>query len=166
MMKENISALVDGELDDVESERCISAIRQDRDARDCWETCHLIGDVLRGHVSPGFADRVRERLSEEPTLLAPRRRAWDTAQVFRLAMSAVASVSAVALVSWLVFTGGAPEQEAARGVVAAQTRPVVSVPEQPVADYLLAHQRFSSSSAMQGVAPFVRTVASPGGEDQ
>jgi sigma-E factor negative regulatory protein RseA len=26
-------------------------------------------------------------------------------------------------------------------------------------DYLLAHQRYSPSSAMQGVAPYVRTVA-------
>jgi hypothetical protein len=30
---------------------------------------------------------------------------------------------------------------------------------QGVSDYLLAHQRFSPAFAMQGVAPYVRTVA-------
>jgi sigma-E factor negative regulatory protein RseA len=45
----------------------------------------------------------------------------------------------------------------------AAVAPVASVPVVPVAkdvgDYLLAHQRFSPSSAMSGVAPYVRTVS-------
>lgn len=50
----------------------------------------------------------------------------------------------------------------------AQTAPSPQMPSAAppaatqVADYLLAHQRYSSTSAMQGMAPYVRTVADEG----
>lgn len=166
MTKENISSLVDGELQDSDAQRCISLLRDDREARENWETCQLIGDVLRGHVTPGFTEKVRARLESEPALLVPWTRAWNTERVLRMAMSAAASVAAVALVSWLVLGGNAPEQQVARGPGGAQTQARAETAVQPVTDYLLAHQRYSSSSAVQGVAPFVRTVAAQSGDGQ
>ena len=57
-MNENISRLMDGELEDDEFERCIGSLKSD-DAMQTWVCYHVIGDQLRGAhgVSRGFAAR-------------------------------------------------------------------------------------------------------------
>jgi hypothetical protein len=76
----------------------------------------------------------------------------------RFAYAAAASLAAVALVGWLAF---APQPEAPK---MAQVQPpimqAVNVPLPSAAnDYLLAHQGFSPRVSLQGMAPYVRTVA-------
>ena len=46
---------------------------------------------------------------------------------------------------------------------AAEQVPAAVPAAQGVADYLLAHQRFSPAIAMSGLAPYVRTVAEESG---
>ncbi|HEY6821132.1 MAG TPA: sigma-E factor negative regulatory protein [Burkholderiales bacterium] len=176
-MKDRISLLMDGALDDRAAAQAIETLCRDREAADTWRTFHLIGDALRGTapLSEGFTARVAWKLAEEPAVLAPRRlpraepRKW-------LALSAAASVAAVALVGWVAFgpqpDGGAQNAQVAR---APQAQPV---PRQdtaavvPVAqpftsatnDYLLAHQGFSSRISLQSMVPYVRTVSEPSQE--
>ena len=158
-MRERISALMDGELHESELGQGLGRLKADSELRRSWDTYHLIGDALRGHVAPGLAARVSERLAAEPTVLAPQRRAKG-GRTSWLALSAAAGAAGVALVVWLALPTLQPEPQR----VAQPAPPVQSAhPATPVAvgieNYLLAHQRFSHTSAMQGVAPYVRTVA-------
>jgi len=75
---ENLSALTDGELDSTAVARACAAWRDDPGAQSAWHSYLLIGDVLRSEdlaSRPGhdaaFLARLRERLADEPTVLAP-----------------------------------------------------------------------------------------------
>lgn len=68
-MKENISVLMDGELDAQEMQAPIREMRSNDEHKSCWEHYHLIGDALRNnlpnHVDPSFAARVSQAIAEE-----------------------------------------------------------------------------------------------------
>jgi sigma-E factor negative regulatory protein RseA len=158
-MKERISALMDGELDERAAGEAIGALHRDGEALECWRIYHLISDGMRDTrlLSAGFAARVSQRLAAEPTVLAPASLPGRT-PAQRFAYAAAASLAAVALVGWLAF---APQPEAPQ---MAQVQPpimqAVNVPLPSAAnDYLLAHQGFSPRVSLQGMAPYVRTVA-------
>lgn len=174
-MKEQISALMDSELDDPEAEGCLRRLRDDPEMHDTWDVYHLIGDALRGHTAGSLPASFRERLAREPVVLAPRSRTHKHRPAW-VALSAAASVAAVAYVGWMAvpFLAPQPQQVAASGpapAVSIQPTPLLTVvpaPTQPnnivpitsgMSDYLMAHQRFSSSSAMVGVAPYARAVS-------
>src|SRR5438046_3134556 len=108
-MKDKISALMDGELDEKSAAEMIDWLHSDGQALQAWRAYHLISDAMRDScmLSDGFAARVAARLSAEPALLAPARlqaepRKW-------LVLSAAASVAAVSLVGWVAF---APQRDA------------------------------------------------------
>ena len=105
-MKSKISALMDGELEQHEAGGALEALRDEGEARDAWRRYHLIGDAMRdtqhafGRVC---GPRVAERIAQEPTVLAPSRRRTEAAQMPVWALSAAASLAAVALVGWVAF---------------------------------------------------------------
>ena len=172
-MKAKISMLMDGELDDREVDEALAALARDGEVRRAWRIYHLARDTLCGESVPGvdLTDKVAARLAKEPTVLAPRRTAHGPARVRWMALSAAASVAAVALVGWLAF---APRPGLDAGSVVA---PVAQAPQSPVAatgkaeapvrvplpsstdDYLLAHQGYSPRLTLQGVAPYIRSVS-------
>jgi sigma-E factor negative regulatory protein RseA len=163
-MKERLSALVDEELGGAESERCLEQLGDDGDLRDTWRVYHLIGDALRGQAGQGLPPSFAERLAAEPTVLAPRRAARAGQRSTWYALSAAASVAAVALVGWMalpLFEPRAPiaSSQPAPALAAVALPPAVVPAAQGVNDYLLAHQRFSPSSVMGGMAPYVRAVS-------
>ena len=161
-MKDRISALMDGELDDKSAAQVIQTIAGDREALEAWRTYHLISDALREDrlLSDGFTARVAAELAKEPTVLAPSRLQPQPKTWYALA----ASVAAVALVGWLGF---APQQTAVAPVAQAPKSTVAPVEVKPAMvplpsgtnDYLLAHQGFSPRVSLQGMAPYVRTVS-------
>jgi len=63
----------------------------------------MIGDALRGEypLSRDFSQRVTQRLAQEPTVFAPRRSAVRGITAY--ALSAAASLSAIALLGWIAF---------------------------------------------------------------
>lgn len=160
-MKERLSALMDEELGAPEADGCLARLAEDEELRDAWRLYHLIGDSLRGQAGYALPPAFAQRLAGEPTVLAPRRpaarRTW-------YALSAAASAAAVALVGWMalpLFDPPAPVARAPAALpVATVVLPAAAVPPaQGVNDYVLAHQCFSPSSAMGGIAPYVRTVS-------
>ena len=160
-MKEQISALMDGELDGQAADGAIASLRGEGESLEAWRTYHLISDAMRDTrlLSAGFAARVAERLAQEPTVLAPTN--LRRAPVKRLALAAAASVAGVGLVGWLAFAPqGQGPQPASQAAAQAQTIPLPSATN----DYLLAHQGFSPRVSLQGMAPYVRTVAEHPGE--
>lgn len=162
-MKARISELLDGELESREAAGPLDALRSEGEARDTWRNYHLIGDAMRDTriLSPGFSRRVATRLAQEPTVMAPARRAATPQRQRWQFLSAAASLAAVAMVGWVAF---APQQggtEVAQGVPAQQV-PAVAAQVAPPAtadDYLYAHQGQSPRNSLQGVAPYVRTVS-------
>jgi sigma-E factor negative regulatory protein RseA len=166
-MKDRISQLMDGELDERAAGEAIAACGRGGEAGEAWHTYHLIGDAMRetSVLSAGFSARVTERLTAEPTVLAPRRvrpesRTW-------LALSAAASFAAVALVGWLAFTPqplNIPAQMAQVEAAGPQEAPAIVPPPSATNDYLLAHQGFSPRVSFQGMTPYVRSVSQQGRE--
>lgn len=165
-MKEKISAFIDGELENNSLQSYLGRLRTDADLRGAWDTYHLIGDAIRGQIGPEIVLRVVARLREEPTVLAPRPRRKTAAERIRwYGMYAAASAAAVVIVVWTAFPAwhGAQTQLAADPVAATAQAPsprrVVSLPAPDIENYLWAHQPYSHASAVQGIAPYVRTVA-------
>jgi sigma-E factor negative regulatory protein RseA len=162
-MKDRISTLMDGELDDQSAAQAIDAVGRDRDALETWRTYHMISDAMRQSrvLSDGFAARVTQRLAAEPTVLAPRALQAQPRRWF--AVPAAASVvAAVGLVGWMAL-GPQPQVPAPASAPVAQAQPeprptLIPLPS-AASDYLLAHQGFSPRISFQGMAPYVRTVS-------
>jgi sigma-E factor negative regulatory protein RseA len=158
---ERISALIDGELEDDELAREFNRLEDDPERRSAWDAYHLIGDVLRGQgqLTEHVVERVRARLTSEPTVLAPKpRRASLLAR--RAALPIAASVVGVAVVAWLAVFNDPLSTQPALVADAEQSVAAVVEPAGPTMnEYLMAHQQFSPSTAMQGVGSYVRTVS-------
>lgn len=161
-MNENISRLMDGELDDAEFARCCAELKSD-DAMRTWVCYHVIGDHLRGAevCSAGFSARFAAALAAEPTVLAPAPRRHVPAQPATFAWAVAATLAAVTVVGWTAFsmvevppTAVAKAREATT-LRAAQVKPPADLP----ADYLVAHQEYSPATAIQGGGSYLRAVA-------
>jgi sigma-E factor negative regulatory protein RseA len=171
-MKTKISALMDGELDAQELNEPLSALAKDAEALETWRTYHLISDALQGRalLANDCRRRVVARLADEPILIGPL--PADVARPERarwfVPSALAASMAAVALVGWMAFApqqksdplpapvAEAPAQVAARAAPQAPVRlPMTAVTR----DYLIAHQALSPRNSLQGMAPFVRSVA-------
>ena len=169
-MKDRISELMDGELDDRSAAQVIEALadgsQANGEARDAWRTYHLISDALGKSrmLSEGFSERVAAALAAEPTVLAPRR--FGAAREPRRWVALAAGVAAVSLVAWLGFAPQQPVQVAKviAPAVPKEAKPTVVALPSGTNDYLLAHQAFSPRMSLVGMAPYVRTVSEPARE--
>lgn len=163
-MKEQLSALMDGELDSTDA-KPLDAMKPDAMLRKHWGEYALIGDVLRGEpaLSADFTDKVMALLEQEPTVLAPiprtvpmARRSWE--HVLPIA----ATLAGVAVVAWMGVRVGQPTgapvlaQQNAGG----QTMQVQDTER----TYLLVHHGYAGTQAMPGVGYYMRTVSEQGGE--
>lgn len=176
-MNEQISAMVDGELSAADTDRVLTDMKRDEESARTWAAYHLIGDALRGE--PALATRVRGNFSadfiNEPTLLVPRVRRKPALVRHALPLAAsFAAIGFVGVAAWQITHVNVGEPLSAAQIarapvvkplaVAAVQEPA-AVARRPVgklpsgsSPYLLAHQEFSSSYAMEGPASYVRTV--------
>jgi sigma-E factor negative regulatory protein RseA len=161
VMGEQISRLMDGELEGAEVDAAFLELKGP-DGVASWACYHVIGDTLRrcGEPIPGSFGRFAARLQAEPTVLAPRPK---RAPRLPLVWAAAASVAAVLVVGSVAVSTLDPQPTVvakareANAVRTAQARP------QPVPpDYLLAHQEYSPTTQIQGVGPYLRSVAAGG----
>lgn len=158
-MKQEISALMDGELYEDEADALLGQIRRDVGAHSDWAIYHLVGDVLRQpeHIHRDLSAGVRARMQNEPTVLAPRSRAV-TQRVRNIALSAAASVVAVGVVVWMslqIAPEAAPQLAMQNTLMRSESVAVHSESN----DYLMAHQEFSPTTDMTGGTSYIRTVA-------
>ena len=158
-MKEDISALMDGELFEDEMGSVLDQLKRDASTRKNWAAYHLIGDVLRqpDHIHCDLSAKVRERMRDEPVVLAPR---GHTAKqkVRTFALSAVASLSAVGVVAWMSLQIS-PEIAPQMAMQQAAFRPASMQLQPSAGDYLIAHQEFSPSTNVSGGASYIRAVS-------
>jgi sigma-E factor negative regulatory protein RseA len=140
---ENLSALVDGELGSEAGARACAQWREDSQTRASWHAYALIGDVMRSEDLASTADRdcaflarLRERLADEPVVLAPAelpapvelplapaavaaagggRRAWRTPVAVAAGFVVVAGALVATSVPGSLPFGGAPATVAQTG---------------------------------------------------
>jgi sigma-E factor negative regulatory protein RseA len=158
-MKQEISALMDGELFEDDAGMALDQLKRDSTTRMDWAVYHLIGDVLRqpDHIHCDLSAKVHERMRDEPALLAPRGQVVKQ-KMRAFALSAAASLSAVGVVAWMSLQIS-PEIVPQLGMQQAALRPA-NMQIQPGSDnYLLAHQEFSPSTDVNGGASYIRTVS-------
>lgn len=154
---EEVSLLMDGELDAARAEAVIASLCESRGVAN-WICYHMIGDAVRGAAPaarmswPGFVDR----LEAEPTVLSPRRRAPAP---HAIALALAASIAAVGVVGWVALTTmSAPAAAIASAKQAASVRAADA--RLPVdSEYVLVHEEYSPTAVIQGMRPLVRAVA-------
>ncbi len=154
-MKNQLSALMDGELDDDEARLLLAGLRERDDLRAEWATWHLIGDSLRGAPFPGsaFSARFSERLAAEPVVLAPRRLHPINRPAINWALAA--SLAAVSLVAWTAFQLNQPDTGIQREAGQPPAVMAGGQPPQHVNAYLSAHQEYSVA-ALHGASPYLQ----------
>ena len=173
-MNEQLSALMDGELDRGQAAKVITQLGGNEGQRDCWETYHLMADVMRADTidAQAVCGKRRERanaifaaLADEPTVFAPNavRPKSNVIGLFgssavhglsrgpRLAMAVAASIATVSAVGIVAMK--APQGSTVQGgpTLIAQQLPTSVIPVSPAAvnvnDYLVLHRQFSNGNA-------------------
>ncbi len=180
-MKDELSVLLDGDLDEESARPVFESIRRDPSLRSRWSSYCLIGDVLRGD-SPGAADlsaRVMDCIRSEPTLVAPPATSSSDQAVrgWRTLMPLAASVMGVAAVGLVAFTlYPQPDDAVGHATVAPATQPVEVAAVRgtvPVASveredahhkYVFVHQAMSGGGPIPGGVQYVRTVSEARGD--
>jgi sigma-E factor negative regulatory protein RseA len=182
---EQISALMDGELDEAETDRLLDQLQRDAGLRMCWTRYHLISDALRSdltcHIKHNVANRVIQALESEPIHLSPRRSpsqtktkstAWTPFFKPLAGLAVAASIAAVAVLSLQTtaplqtaspvnlagLSGAAPVAQVSSAVGRSRWsagRPSV---ESKLDIYLANHNQYSMSTEMQGMLPYARIV--------
>jgi sigma-E factor negative regulatory protein RseA len=190
---DRISALMDGELAREEAATLVAGIRGEGALRETWAVYHLIGEALRGEPCPdcGVVQSVSKRLEGEPTVLAPRRRISGEIGR-RWALPSMAAAAAIVSVSWMGLQTyqsglGQPAAMPASHLIVPAVAVQTSIPMSEYSHsvhlpgqgstpapiqfsarefdaYLRAHQEFSPSTTLQGLAPYVRAVTTGAGE--
>ncbi len=178
--RETLSALIDGELAANEISEVVERLTGSEDLWGHWDRYHVIGDVIRGEeIRSEFREvacGVRDRLRDEPTILAPPRRNGPRFRgqwIKPAAGSALAaSVAAIALLAAPQFISQEPssppvvtavEETPPERLYAAQsgTRWNLSKPdvESKLNAYLVNHQEFASTPSVKGMLPYVTFVS-------
>lgn len=188
---ERLSALVDGEADAAETAQLAGRWRDDAQVRSLWHGYHLIGDVMRSEELAGrardarFLSALRERLADEPVVLAPapvlapRRRVglgWRApaavAAGFVMVAGALvvlrptAPVESKPLAAVAPTVATVPVAEPGRSLVAETPTRGVLIRDARMQQYFEAHQQFGGSTALGLPSAFLRnaTYDSPSAE--
>lgn len=165
-MKENISALLDGETNDLERERTLRALSSDPTLCATWERYHLVGTAIRRELEvmagPGCSARIREQLRDE-TPLRPGRGAFlrsRQAMKFGAGAAIAATVAAVAILNLTPAQMPTSNLLAKRPASNALTDARQARPEQRNAlnPYLIQHGEFTPAAGMNGMLSYVRVV--------
>ena len=173
MIKEQISALVDGELPDSEREMLLRRMEADEGLRQTWRRYNLVHDVLHRNlpeqVDAGFTDRVMTAIADEeiaqPPLGAHVRRFLRPLA----GLAVAASVAAIAIIGIQKFslTGNDTDISIATGSIpesgfrqVSGTRWDMKQPEVEARlnGYLVNHNEYSSATSIQGILQYRRIV--------
>ncbi len=161
-MNERLSAWLDGELDGPERTAVFQDVKATVQRAEDVSLAFLIGDALRGDMAlrPDFMGRFRDALAAEPVILAPAAAnavaGKEHARKRFVALSAAASVAAVATIGWFAIKVNPSGSLPASAVVA--RAPAVVAPAQP-ASRLAENERMLQFLAMHQEASSYQPVA-------
>jgi sigma-E factor negative regulatory protein RseA len=176
-IREQVSAFLDGELPDSETELLLKRLTRDGELRESFGRYALIGEAVRGPsfslMTKGFAGRVNLAIDGEPIpangqVPQPRAPRWWRPFAGAAVAAGVAAVAVVALQQRAVApTLRAPAQSAVlaqSGVAVQASREAISytvpatspaapaaMPSARLTNYVFAHSKYSSGLAQRGV---------------
>lgn len=168
-MKEKISALLDGEVNDLEHERALRALGSDPELGAVWERYHLAGTAIRREleimVSPDLASRIQERLRHEsPEHLSKGGVSGflRSRQVVKLGagFAIAASVAAVAILNLppILNPAAVPVAKRSSDTAVADARQAEPAQQNALNPYLMQHGEFTPAAGMNGMLSYVRVV--------
>jgi sigma-E factor negative regulatory protein RseA len=159
-MKDQLSALIDGEIELEGSEHIVTAMKSGGELRESWRHYHLIGDAMRGDVDmpSALSDKIMQALEAEPTVLAVNRNSAESQEAQKKpanhvygktkVWSVAASVAAVMFVGLILLQQQFISSEDLSPIEIAQSVPM---------EYLRAHQ----SIAPSGSTYYIQTASFP-----
>lgn len=183
---EGLSACMDGALGAAETQAHLQSIAREPALSECWQTYHLIGDVLRSSdlarvPDDAFMLKLRAALATEPVVLAPQPSMASPAsralRRWRAPAAAVASVALVAGGMWRMVatstdaagagtaaalavrdssTSLAPQAVAPTAVVMGAASSAILVRDVQLERYLSAHKQFAGATALGEPSGFVK----------
>lgn len=179
ILNEQLSAMVDDELDDLEL--LVGRLKKDTELKARWSRYHTIRDAMTDHITLASVDisgRVSQALESEPAILAPvkhkrsKRVQFMAKQAVGLAIAATVSAVAVLTVQQYNKEEAAPTQVAVKQPVTpsapvrlvSDSQKLDSAVQSKLSNYLVNHNEYSASSNMQGVMPYMRIVGVAPGE--
>lgn len=139
-MKQQLSALIDGEADIERCEHIFLAAKSTGEVAQAWQEYHVIRDVMREEywVQPDMTSRIMAELSGEPVVLAPRAAAQPVVSIKsrpnKYVWSIAASVAAAFFVGMFVLNQPA-------------TVDSVQIADSETDQYVMAHHNYSPNSA-------------------
>ena len=173
-IREQVSAFLDGELPNSETELLLKRLTRERELRESFGRYALIGEAIRGaseaYLTKGFAEGVNRAIDGEPVHAsvpaqperAPR---WWRPLAGAAVAAGVAAVAVVALQQRAVAPGvrttmplaaqstaASPAHEAISYTVpAAMTQGPTAMPPARLTNYVFAHSKYSSGLDQRGV---------------
>ncbi|MGB2818973.1 MAG: sigma-E factor negative regulatory protein [Burkholderiaceae bacterium] len=178
---EQLSSLIDGELDPHEAAAVLDALCRDAELQRRWSDLQLVGDALRStevaacHLD-GFCARVSQALAAEPTVLAPRVRRSSMRRYAIPGFAVAASVAAIAFVAVPLLRAPAPDMTAQKQSPTAATATVVASADEQAAQaaskaagaianaraldpYFAAHRELTGGTPLPRATAYLRTSA-------
>jgi len=177
--REQVSALMDGELDEVASSR----LAEDESVKNIWRRYHLISDVIHQRTpqtSPHLAAKISELIKNEPTVLAPGHRSFPAYLRPVAGIAVAASVATLAILGIQQYRNDTETREPVVAQLTVQSQsPVrgIMIPAEQanmesirpvqmeiqsdakINRYIMNHNEYQSNAGVQGVMPYVRLVA-------
>lgn len=149
-MKQQLSALVDGEVDVERCEHIFLAAKSSGEVAQAWRDYHVIRDVMRDDcwMESDMTSRIMAQLDDEPTMLAPQALSMSDKVTHirprfdRFTWSIAASIAAAFFVGIFVLNQPA-------------VAPDVQIADNVTDQYVVAHHNYAPNSAtyyMQNVA--------------
>lgn len=142
-MKQQLSALMDGEADVERCEHIFLAAKSTGEVAQAWRDYHVIRDFMRDDawIQSDMTSRIMRELENEPTLLAPGSSApspepYVRPQLSKYTWSIAASVAAAFFVGMFVL-----KQPATPALAPAQ------IADNDTDQYVMAHHNYAPSSA-------------------
>ena len=162
-MGEEISRLMDGELDDAEVDAALRAAEASRRQLPTWVCYHVIGDALRGSggADAGLCRSASRRGSRPSRRCSRRSRVRPTALPLRLGRRGDGRRGRGRRLGRGEHAAIRRRTAVAKAREAAVVRAARSAPVSP--DYLLAHQEYSPTTQIQGVGPYLRPAVAGAG---
>lgn len=166
MIRERISAIVDGELGPQEREDTLRRISRDPDLGEIWHRYHLFGAAFRNepvYYRSGLAEKIVERIDSEPLVSLAYRRYRSARWLVPVALAA--SIAGIAVSGLSLFgTGEGSRDIASRTKVETPQRMnkwETSDPGQEDAlnAFLVEHGEFTQTSGMNGLTAYAKFVS-------
>jgi len=151
-MKEKLSALMDGELSELEERHILNELANDPTLRASWERYHLMRAAITRQLDtvapPDLVDRIYARLQDA----GAARPAYPQLAV---GLAVAAGISALAVVG--IQSLQSPSPSLPTPLAANQATPA-EPSEGPLNVYLVGHNEVMPTAGMGGMLPYVRVV--------